>query len=410
MKKLLLTTVAAGLIAGAMSLSAFADAQTLTSENGIVTVTFPSENWAEVTDPTTCALFTNGADMLSFNHYELGKENLPAPQLSAGVVRIFSTVTVDNKYCYVVTGYCTDNDKEKLQELKNIVLSAQVNEDKMHSDVHKLNASAIAVEDMNQTMYVNADELNVRSAGSQNDAPIAKLTFGDAVTVVGKVTEDGVDTGWVKIDLNGVTGYVMSMYLSDQKPAGAPEETATDTQTEATADAQTDGVYKTGNYKVLNSSYYTGRMVYEYSDGTWRDDYGNIFTLTNSGYWATPGDDGLYLDEDPSLPYYDYNGNKVEIYKDRYTGQKYDADGNIYWADEWGLTGSDGSHMAMYYDKPKIDPESGYYLTNEDGEDIYVYNTDWPNVKYDENGNIINWHEADNTFTDADGNSYYYNY
>lgn len=410
MKKLLLTTAAAGLLAGALSTAAFAETKTVTSENGILTITLPSENWAEVTDPTTCALFTNGADMLSFNHYELGKESLPTPQLSAGIVKVFSTVTVEGKYCYVVTGYCTENDSAEFQELKNTVLSAKVNEDKMHSDVHKLNVSAMAIQDMNQTMYVTADELNVRPGGSENGAPIAKLLYGDAVTVVGNVTENGVDTGWVKIDLNGVTGYVMSMYLSDQKPDDAPE--ATDTQTDGTTDSQTDGAaYKTGHSLILNSSYYTGRIVYEYSDGTWRDDYGNIFTQTSDGEWETPGDDEIYYDKDMSLPYFDTSGHSVEIYKDRYTGSNYyDAYGNTYTPDEWGLVGSDGSHMSMYYNGPKIDPESGYYLTNEDGEDVYVYNTDWPNVKYDENGNIINWHEADNTFTDADGNSYYYEY
>ncbi len=381
MKKKYFTLAAAGtIVAAALSMSALAAGPTVTSANGIITVTLPSDDWTEISDSTTCALFTDGKDMLAFNHYELGKESMPTTELTNGIVKMFHTVTVDQKYCYVVSGYCTDEDKEEFQEIKDAVNSVIINEDKMHSESHKLDVNTIAIQDMNVTMYCTADEMNVRPGGSTNGAPIAMLSYGDPVTVVGNVTENGQDTGWVKIDLNGVTGYVMAQYLSETQPADAEAKAEEKSETYG-------GATKTGSSKTLTMGYYVGRIIYEYTDGTWRDDYGNIFTQTEDGSW-TCGDGDLYADEDPTTTLFQPDGTRRVVYKDRFTGQKYDKDGNTY-ADLGvgnGIGCSDGTIWytgvdVAYYDQygweePDEDVLPGptdILIKNDRGEGVYVH-------------------------------------
>lgn len=82
------------------------------------------------------------------------------------------------------------------------VLSANVVED----------TGNVTVTDTNQTLYVKASTLNVRSSWSTSGSVIGTLSYGDSVTVTGTCSND-----WRRISYNGTTGYVSGAYLSDEK-------------------------------------------------------------------------------------------------------------------------------------------------------------------------------------------------
>ena len=64
-----------------------------------------------------------------------------------------------------------------------------------------------------QTKYINANNLNVRSGPSKNHNVIETIPFGQKVTVL------SVINGWSEIETeDGLKGYVFTSYLSDLNP------------------------------------------------------------------------------------------------------------------------------------------------------------------------------------------------
>ena len=76
-------------------------------------------------------------------------------------------------------------------------------------------AAAPAVEGLMPVAYVTAEAVNVRHGPSTQDAVIGRLERGDALLVV---WED--DTGWsrIRIEGDGVEGYVASRFLTGTPP------------------------------------------------------------------------------------------------------------------------------------------------------------------------------------------------
>ena len=70
------------------------------------------------------------------------------------------------------------------------------------------------IESTSETMYVTAGSLNVRMSYSSDSTVIGTLSYGDKVTVVGRVVTDGVYNGWYQVSFYGGSGFVYSAYLS----------------------------------------------------------------------------------------------------------------------------------------------------------------------------------------------------
>ena len=79
----------------------------------------------------------------------------------------------------------------------------------------KADPNAFTVEPMSATMYATIS-LNVRSGPSTDFDRIATLDEGEAVTVTGRAS-----TGWYQVSVDGETGYVSNIYITDKAPAAA---------------------------------------------------------------------------------------------------------------------------------------------------------------------------------------------
>ena len=81
--------------------------------------------------------------------------------------------------------------------------------------------SSYGLREFNATLYVAADELNVRTGCSSDDAIVGVLYRGETVNVLGAVTKDGSDYGWYQISFNGAQAYVSAGFLSESEVAPA---------------------------------------------------------------------------------------------------------------------------------------------------------------------------------------------
>ena len=85
-----------------------------------------------------------------------------------------------------------------------LVLSATVQVDQ--SDLN------VTITDVNKTMYVCTETLNVRDSWTTNSTKVGELKYNTAVTVTGICSN-----GWVRIKFEGHTAYVSGKYLSDTR-------------------------------------------------------------------------------------------------------------------------------------------------------------------------------------------------
>ena len=75
---------------------------------------------------------------------------------------------------------------------------------------HDTGDGSVTISDLNATMYVKAQTLNVRDSWSSGSTLVGTLSRGDAVTVTGRCSN-----GWMRIQYQGHTAYVSGEYLSD---------------------------------------------------------------------------------------------------------------------------------------------------------------------------------------------------
>lgn len=78
--------------------------------------------------------------------------------------------------------------------------------------------------DVNETVYVSTDSVNVRSTYSSNGGKYGTLKKGDSVTRTGICTETINGYTWSRIKYNGNTAYVISSSLTTVKPEEKEEE------------------------------------------------------------------------------------------------------------------------------------------------------------------------------------------
>ncbi len=78
----------------------------------------------------------------------------------------------------------------------------------------------VSIEDADETLYVTADSLNMRSTPSFSGAVLRALEKGTEVHCIGKATAaDGDGITWYKVEIDGVTGYASALYLSNEQPS-----------------------------------------------------------------------------------------------------------------------------------------------------------------------------------------------
>ena len=143
-------------------------------------------------------------------------------------------------------------------------------------------APAFTVTELSAVKYAT-QTVNVRKEPSADHEKLGSLTAGQKVTVTGQA-----DTGWYRINYNGVEGYVSDKYLSDQKVSTPAKGTAGSGNTAGTNSGNAGGADQGGNAVTPDNS---GSTDAGSSGGT---DAGNTGdTSGNSGapsdnWWESP--------------------------------------------------------------------------------------------------------------------------
>ena len=219
--------LAAGLCIGVCVTAAAADtgmaaAATYTTEDGILTMAFPTADWVVEDDSLSWFTLTNGKDFITGDHYAAGESSLDAVLTddSSGYGAVYQTVLVTENELFVLRGYAAEKGAD-LEELQQIIGSARVlrydtitavlQEEEEEPETP---AAAAKEEEFRAKGTITARSLNVRSSAAAEAPALGELVMGDTVDILGKVTESGTGAEWLKITYNGETAYVFAGYVT----------------------------------------------------------------------------------------------------------------------------------------------------------------------------------------------------
>lgn len=196
--------MACGIAAGIMALAATAvSAATLTTDDGVLSIETPSDEWQSTTDPLHWFVVTDGKDTITIDHLSNG-EALPATVVANDEYKaVYQGFVSTKNEVFVVKGL--SNEQEDLQKLMETIGTIRVLKPDTKQAITKADAPKaydFGLRPINAVYRVISDELNVRRGCSTDDAKIGELYQGDKVTVDGAVTKNGKDFGWYQIGEN----------------------------------------------------------------------------------------------------------------------------------------------------------------------------------------------------------------
>jgi len=257
-------------------------AETITTQDGVLSVDTPSEAWVQTADPNYWFVISDGKNTITVDHLSNG-ESLPKVDVAgSGYEAVYQAFVSTKNEVFVVKGLAAS--QEELAGMMQTIGTIKVLKYDTKTAIAKeteASASQFGLRAINGTFYVTTDELNVRNGCSTDEAVLGVLRYGEQVTVNGAVTKDGADFGWYQVQFNGAAAYVSSAFLSETKPAekkAAPSSTTS----AANSSAQSTGRTPAGDgfdvYRADGS--YVGWLV-PYSDGKYYID-GEI-PFTNNG-------------------------------------------------------------------------------------------------------------------------------
>ena len=323
------------------------NANVFTSEDGILSITLPNESWIEIQDPGKWIALSDGANLITLEHYSNG-EKLPDITVADQhfVNTLMAAYSTQNEV-FLATGFVTD--PSVMNEINDSLLSIKVlkYDTKLAVNNNAAIASEFSVAPRDMIMYVSAGggTLNVRSACSVDSYLLGELANGTAVHVTGVVQRSGADYGWYQIDFNNGTGYVASDYLVSNPPAQAPAPSNTQNNTDPAANVPSDDenetylVYSQGSGRPVNITG-SGGVFYDGFGGVYYAVGGGNFVDTMGAYYSTTmpasapdteviglvsdgsgrpvtimeNDDGTYTDEEGNEYYENFDGSYSDDY------------------------------------------------------------------------------------------------
>lgn len=322
-----------------------AAANVFTSEDGILSITLPNENWKQIQDPAKWIALSDGANLITLEHYANGEKLPDITVADSHYVNTLTAAYTTTNEVFLATGLVTD--PAVMNDVNASLLSIKVlkYDTKTAVNSNAANVSEFTVSPRDMTMYVSVggDTLNVRSGSSVDSYIIGELVNGTAVHVTGVVQRNGADFGWYQIDFNNGKGYVAADYLVSDPPviAQAPSS-STPAPTPSASENETYLVYSQGSGRPVNI---TG------SGGVFYDGFGEVYYAIGGGnfvdtagaYYSTtmpvsaPDTDIIGLVSDGS-------GRPVTIMEND-DGTYTDEEGNAYYensdgsySDDWGAT------------------------------------------------------------------------
>ena len=365
MKKRTIATLLAA-TAAAVCLALPAMAATVTSSDGVLSIELPSDDWKELVDPSKWIAFSDGANLITIEHFSNG-EKLPdfAVADSRYVNTVIAAYTTQNEV-FIATGFVTD--PAVMNTINDALYSIKI----LKYDTKQAVSSAAAAtgvytivpRDMMMYVRVSSDNLSVRNGYSVDSELIGALENGAYIHVTGVVQLDGADYGWYQISFNNGTGFVSAAYLSAEAPAAfsAPAASSSSqsaasqsTASQSTASASTESsaaasdyvetylVYSQGSGRPVNITgsngvFYdgSGNVYYSIGGGNFTDEAGAYYSTTvpasapdteviglvsdGSGRPVTimENEDGSYSDEEGNEYYQQEDGSYVDDYDATY--------------------------------------------------------------------------------------------
>ena len=247
------------------SVSASADSQKdFITQDGVLSLELPDDNWEHIPDNDTWLTLSNGSDVITVYHLSNGESLPPVTVADSAYTNVCQMFLSSRNEVFVITG--SAKNESDFEDVRDAVESAEILKKDTKLAVAKDQQTAdtgnSGVEALNKTCYVTCTSLNVRAGSNSSAEVLGVLSAGSAVAVTGAVKENGAYTGWYQISYQGKTGYVSSEYLSDTKPSG-------------------QGTTTVGNTKELYYANGNTVIITRYSDGSWKDDGGLVYTTTS---------------------------------------------------------------------------------------------------------------------------------
>lgn len=381
------TAIAAlALVAGLSFAMPAAAAETFTTADGVLSIDLPGEEWKEIEDPSKWVTLSDGACLITIEHYANG-EDLPGIAVANDqYVNVYQGSFSTQNEVFIITGYVTD--AEDIPEIANAIISAKVLKYdtklavKKEKETSSTPTSEYTVASVNKTMYVTADYLYVRESWSTDSKVIGGYDRGASVKVTGSVQKNGADIGWCQVAYGAQTGYVSGEFLTDKAPAS-------DSQNNNNTDKKSSDTSYTGNVKTVYDETGEAYTLYESTDGYWYDRSGTKYSRqsdTDFQVWEGTKRLTTYVPDDDVNSERDfYDTNTVTVYDE--SGEAYTlyegSDG--LWREEDGTTYSrvSDSEFQVWEGTRRV---TTYYPSQSDADSDINY--DNVNVEGDPYGNV----------------------
>jgi len=359
------------------------DVKTFTTEDGVLSIQVPQDegNWMVIDDPNSWFALSDGKDLIAVDHVAAGDQVPQVELANEHYEEIFQMFYSTQNEVFVVTGRVAD--KNDAQHVRDAVQSFKVLK---YGEVQMKEAApapqpVYAVRDINEIRYcTERDGVNVRSGYTTDDPILGGFHYGDQVAVTGVVTKDGADTGWIRVNYNGQTGYTVAQFYSNVMPAPQPApqpETQPETQPEDELIA--DGQIFTGfKLQTVNVATEENVTISELSQGGYADENtGEIFTQEGGGGEHFYGDRGtvLMIADAYYRDYQEDDNGEFHYTDDVDTENELINDGQIFTDNYMSLYTEDGYYVLVreLSQGGYINEETGEIFTQEGGGGDHFY-------------------------------------
>ena len=328
-----------------------AAAETFVSEDGVLSVDLPNENWKQIEDVNNWLSFSDGANQITVEHYSNG-ENLPGVSVAdSHYVNVFQAAFSTQNEVFIVTGSVVD--AAKIPEITQAIMSLKVlkyDTKRAIGTEPEAATSDITVNPIDKTMYVTADSLNVRKGCSTDSQLLGGYKKGSAVKVTGSVQKNGADLGWYQVNYEGGTGYVFGEFLSDTAPASS----------DSSSNSGSDSSVYTGNVVTVYDETGTAYTLSQTKDGFWYDNSGTKYSrLSDEDFQVWEGTKRLSV--------YNYGPDNND-YSDQ------EGEGNLQYCYDCGQWFEAGEEFDNHYCPGKNSGSSDNYdYSDQEGEGNLQY-------------------------------------
>ena len=190
-----------------------------TTEDGVLSITTPGVAWKAVEDAGCWFVLSDGNDLITIDHLNPG-DSLP------------ETVTKDANYeavCHMIITARSDTfavdgcavDTEALEDVLSSIGTIRILEfnKKLQTEDETAEEPVYGEREINQDYYVISDKLSARESYTYKSRYAGLYSKSDKIRVLARVTKDGEDYGWYRVNYKNMDAYVPTAFVSETKPS-----------------------------------------------------------------------------------------------------------------------------------------------------------------------------------------------